>query len=191
MTISSRTPEGEPAICPICDTAFTAEPSYPGGDAPCPSCGHLVWFERDENPEVRPAFEVSPPRWAVHAAAPAAMPVHANEPAKRQRATSGTVREGFIRLADAVQSVCGFGLACAIFSAILLAALSPVSSMGRVFFMGRVLLNFYTIAAVLMFIILINARLASLIARLWGWRMGSVAAAGSSTGGVWDRDLDG
>jgi hypothetical protein len=41
--ISSRTPEGEPTRCPICGVLEAIEPSLFGGDAPCPSCGHLLW----------------------------------------------------------------------------------------------------------------------------------------------------
>jgi acyl carrier protein len=41
MTISSRTPEGLPHRCPICGNVAFLEPCYPGGDAVCPSCGHL------------------------------------------------------------------------------------------------------------------------------------------------------
>src|SRR5262249_11908288 len=40
----SRTPEGLPARCPICGNAFVLEASMPTGDAPCPSCGHLLWW---------------------------------------------------------------------------------------------------------------------------------------------------
>ena len=43
-TISSRTPEGEPNHCPICDGVISIEPSSPVGDAPCPRCGTLLWF---------------------------------------------------------------------------------------------------------------------------------------------------
>jgi acyl carrier protein len=45
-TISSRTPEGVPNHCPICDTLICIEPSQPPGDAPCPGCGTLLWFIR-------------------------------------------------------------------------------------------------------------------------------------------------
>jgi hypothetical protein len=45
MRISSRTPEGFPHHCPICDADICIEPSRPPGDAPCPNCGHLLWFE--------------------------------------------------------------------------------------------------------------------------------------------------
>ena len=44
MNISSRTPEGLPSRCPLCGAAFRLEFSEPAKDAPCPVCGHLVWF---------------------------------------------------------------------------------------------------------------------------------------------------
>jgi anti-sigma B factor antagonist len=44
MVISSRTPEGQPNRCPVCGSASKIEPSDPAGDAPCPACGHLLWF---------------------------------------------------------------------------------------------------------------------------------------------------
>ena len=47
MTISSRTPEGTPHRCPVCDQESAVEPSYPGGDSCCPACGHLLWWFRD------------------------------------------------------------------------------------------------------------------------------------------------
>ncbi len=46
MVISSRTPEGEPAECPICGVCVRMEPSITFSDAPCPSCGSLLWFIR-------------------------------------------------------------------------------------------------------------------------------------------------
>ena len=49
MVISSRTPEGRPGRCPICGAALMVEPSDPPGDAPCPHCGHLVWFTAAES----------------------------------------------------------------------------------------------------------------------------------------------
>ncbi len=42
--IASRTPEGEPNCCPVCRSEIAIEPSIPPGDAPCPRCGHLLWF---------------------------------------------------------------------------------------------------------------------------------------------------
>jgi acyl carrier protein len=47
MTVSSRTPEGLPHRCPVCDGVAEVEPSYPGGDSCCPTCGHLLWWFRD------------------------------------------------------------------------------------------------------------------------------------------------
>ena len=44
MVVSSRTPEGTPNHCPVCGNAVKVEPSLPFGDAPCPSCGTLLWF---------------------------------------------------------------------------------------------------------------------------------------------------
>jgi acyl carrier protein len=45
-TISSRTPEGVPNRCPVCNAAICIVPSQPAGDAPCPNCGTLLWFLR-------------------------------------------------------------------------------------------------------------------------------------------------
>ncbi len=44
MMISSRTPEGSPNHCPICQSEVRIEPSKFCGDAPCPKCGCLLWF---------------------------------------------------------------------------------------------------------------------------------------------------
>ena len=43
--ISSRTPEGRDGRCPACRRAIRLDPSLPPGDATCPFCGALVWFE--------------------------------------------------------------------------------------------------------------------------------------------------
>ena len=48
MDVSSRTPEGVPNRCPACGKRLTIEPSQPAGDAPCPHCGHLLWFTQEE-----------------------------------------------------------------------------------------------------------------------------------------------
>ncbi|TWU28773.1 STAS domain-containing protein [Novipirellula artificiosorum] len=48
MIISSRTPEGEPSCCSVCGAVICMDPSRPAGDAPCPSCGHLLWFSRNQ-----------------------------------------------------------------------------------------------------------------------------------------------
>src|SRR5262245_42832469 len=47
MNPSSRTPEGEENQCPICGHDVRVEPTRPPGDAPCPHCGHLLWFVPD------------------------------------------------------------------------------------------------------------------------------------------------
>jgi hypothetical protein len=44
MTVSSRTPEGQPGTCPICSASVVVEPSILFGDATCPRCGQLLWF---------------------------------------------------------------------------------------------------------------------------------------------------
>lgn len=45
MNIASRTPEGLPARCPVCGANVVMEPCAPLGDAPCPACGNLLFFE--------------------------------------------------------------------------------------------------------------------------------------------------
>lgn len=42
--IASRTPEGQPNVCPVCGKYVQIEPSSAAGDAPCPYCGSLLWF---------------------------------------------------------------------------------------------------------------------------------------------------
>jgi hypothetical protein len=53
MIPSSRTPEGEPNLCPICGNAVRIEPSSDSRDAPCPHCGSLLWFFSESNDEGR------------------------------------------------------------------------------------------------------------------------------------------
>lgn len=45
MVIASRTPEGRPNRCPVCDAELRIEPAEETSDAPCPRCGHLLWFD--------------------------------------------------------------------------------------------------------------------------------------------------
>lgn len=52
--ISSRTPEGEPARCPICGAMESIEPTRPPGDAPCPACGHLLWIAENAGARIAP-----------------------------------------------------------------------------------------------------------------------------------------
>jgi acyl carrier protein len=43
--ISSRTPGGSaPNRCPVCGAKLRVEPALLHGDAPCPTCGTLLWF---------------------------------------------------------------------------------------------------------------------------------------------------
>lgn len=42
--ISSRTPEGWFGRCVVCGHEARVDPSHPPGDAPCPNCGSLNWF---------------------------------------------------------------------------------------------------------------------------------------------------
>jgi anti-anti-sigma factor len=48
MNVASRTPEGMPNLCPVCGSAVRIEPSDPADDAPCPQCGHLLWFSWED-----------------------------------------------------------------------------------------------------------------------------------------------
>ncbi len=43
-TISSRTPEGFPARCPVCGKESNVVPSLTARDVPCPHCGSLLWL---------------------------------------------------------------------------------------------------------------------------------------------------
>ena len=47
MTISSRTPEGDPHRCAICGGVVVTESSEPLGDSVCPRCGTLLIALRD------------------------------------------------------------------------------------------------------------------------------------------------
>jgi hypothetical protein len=49
MVIGSRTPEGMPNRCPVCGKDIKLEPSKPTLDAPCPHCGHLLWFAGEQD----------------------------------------------------------------------------------------------------------------------------------------------
>jgi hypothetical protein len=55
MIISSRTPEGDLSICPICGTMVCLEPSIDTADAPCPCCGLLLWFVKKVTPDFSPS----------------------------------------------------------------------------------------------------------------------------------------
>jgi acyl carrier protein len=44
MITPTRTPEGFPNRCPVCEHDVVIEPTYLFGDATCPRCGSLLWF---------------------------------------------------------------------------------------------------------------------------------------------------
>lgn len=48
MVTSSRTHEGRNNRCPVCGSEVVIEPSNPAADAPCPRCGHLLWFTHED-----------------------------------------------------------------------------------------------------------------------------------------------
>jgi acyl carrier protein len=63
MTISSRTPEGEPTTCPLCLADVIVEPTVLIGDATCPRCGQLLWFiQAAGTTRLFDAQKSSPPR---------------------------------------------------------------------------------------------------------------------------------
>lgn len=45
---SGLLPDGFSGRCPICQAIVSAEPSEPAGDAPCPKCGHLIWWFKNK-----------------------------------------------------------------------------------------------------------------------------------------------
>jgi anti-anti-sigma regulatory factor len=45
MSGLASTLQGLPPCCPICGAVYRAEPADPNAAAPCPVCGHLVWYE--------------------------------------------------------------------------------------------------------------------------------------------------
>jgi anti-anti-sigma factor len=44
MAISSRTPEEEPAFCPVCCSELKVDAPASASNTPCPRCGYLQWF---------------------------------------------------------------------------------------------------------------------------------------------------
>ncbi len=185
--ISSRTPEGEPAVCPICDTAFTAEPSDPGGDAPCPCCGHLLWFNRRAIPETRRAVvHAYSPRWcAHHRSGAAALEVAGAGASMRGSEEAGHPGASFSSLTERVQSACGLLLGCMVALALIWGPLPPGSIITRGF------LDLFLIVGVVALGVFIYARLVWVVGRLWAWSTRTLGARGTKPGGVWDRELDG
>jgi anti-anti-sigma factor len=52
MVISSRTPEGLAAHCPVCGSHIEIEPTSLAQDAPCHRCGYLIWFAWEDRGDV-------------------------------------------------------------------------------------------------------------------------------------------
>lgn len=48
MNISSRTPNGKSNWCAVCKQFCRIEPSCFSVDAPCPTCGQLLWFFEED-----------------------------------------------------------------------------------------------------------------------------------------------
>jgi hypothetical protein len=186
MTISSRTPEGEPAVCPICDTAFTAEPSDPGGEAPCPCCGHLLWFGRREIPQTRRAVvHAYSPRWCVHGAGAPALTADVGGSTIRESGAEASQCGGSSGFTERIQSACRLLLGCMIALALIWGPLPPGSMIGRGF------LDLFSIVLVVALGVFIYARLVWVVGRLWAWWTHTLGAPGTKFGGVWDRELDG
>ena len=63
MTIASRTPEGEPNLCPIClNPTITESSEFPTRDAPCPHCGSLLVFRVPAPVALREETRPRPPK---------------------------------------------------------------------------------------------------------------------------------
>lgn len=59
--VSSRTPDGHFANCPICGAWVTVQPADPLDDAPCPKCGTLLWpMTHGRGSDFLRAEEISP-----------------------------------------------------------------------------------------------------------------------------------
>lgn len=58
MTIATRTPEGEPLRCAICDEIHLVLVSRPPGDTVCPTCGSHSWMPISNLTEQAPLTEL-------------------------------------------------------------------------------------------------------------------------------------
>jgi transcription antitermination factor NusG len=47
---STGSPDSEGGFCVVCGRTVQIDPTRPPGDAPCPSCGSLVWFPSAAHP---------------------------------------------------------------------------------------------------------------------------------------------
>ena len=71
--VSTASLGGLPADCPVCGASVFVEPCWPGGDAPCPCCGTLLWPDLDYDDTLaaegrRCQATDAPTRQAVHTA---------------------------------------------------------------------------------------------------------------------------
>ncbi len=108
--ISSRTPEGEPNKCPVCGNEVCVEPSLWFGDAPCPNCGHLLWFFRTR----RETYFIEHTAASVLRDRVAAMALrHSGSPQSTSRdKTSGSGQSrSLARILEADQASLGLGIA--------------------------------------------------------------------------------
>ena len=58
MTISTRTPEGDPLKCSICGSEHFVLTSWPPGDSVCPSCGAHSWIPKSNPDKVIPTSQI-------------------------------------------------------------------------------------------------------------------------------------
>ncbi len=58
MTISTRTPEGDPLKCSICGSEHLLLTSWPPGDSVCPSCGAHSWIPKSKPEDVNPTSQI-------------------------------------------------------------------------------------------------------------------------------------
>lgn len=58
MTISTRTPEGDPLKCSVCGSEHFVLTSWPPGDSVCPSCGAHSWIPKSNPDNVFPTSQI-------------------------------------------------------------------------------------------------------------------------------------
>lgn len=110
MHISSRTPEGTPNYCPVCNQRCWVVPSQRTRDAPCPRCGHLLWFDapktesgavlegpwesilEDSSADATPSYRETPDLTAEELAALANRPKRVQNPPKAREPQAQAAR---------------------------------------------------------------------------------------------------
>jgi len=209
MIISSRTPEGQPNQCPVCDASFLLEPSDPAGDAPCPNCGHLVWFSMDDRRVSKPTPGQSEPYRSDVPEELAVIqhphPVAAgNGPGRVTRsAVSSTELAGFltasadtsgtstrrrvhsIKPADLAIWVVIYGVGFSVFREIARCLELPSPTM------QKVMINLVVITCLITSLGYCAACLISLVSRRPAHHGPKLISGASASGDLWDRQLDG